>query len=208
MEAGGAASAMVLLDVAVAASGLEEQVEGIVAAVDLARLQHGGGLVVQLLVLVVVGMAVGRVGGAAQRLVATNRAAWGQRLRDVCAGAGAGAGALVAICAVELEVGGWLLLLVGFGGAGALPAVAQLVVVFLFKVAAVVLPLAARGGEEALLALAAAAHTWRVVGIVDGPQVTAHLAATARDAGLVGAGVLLRGLLLLLRGRLRSAARW
>ena len=82
-----------------------------------------------------------------------------------------------------------LLRMLGFGGAGALPAVAQLVVVFLFKVAAVGLPLAARGGEEALLALAAAAHTRRVVGIVDGPQVAAHLAAATRYACLVSARV-------------------
>lgn len=52
------------------------------------------------------------------------------------------------------------------------------------------LALAAREAELALLALAAAALARRVAGVVDAAQVAAHLAAAARQAGLVHALVL------------------
>jgi hypothetical protein len=66
-----------------------------------------------------------------------------------------------------------------FVGSLALSAVADLVVVDVFECvcifSAVRLPLAARGREVALLALAPAAHARRVVGVVYGAQVASHL---------------------------------
>lgn len=96
----------------------------------------------------------GRGVGPAQRLVPSDRAAWCQRLGDVgWIGAGGDAEGL------GTDVVGAL----------ALPAIADFVVVDLVKVVlAVGLPLAARGGEEALFALAATANAWRVVGVIDG----------------------------------------
>jgi hypothetical protein len=99
----------------------------------------------------------------------------------------------------------------GFGRARAhaFPGIADLVVVVgavvidLFD-AALSLPLTARSREEALLALTAAAHTGRVVGIVDGTKVAPHLAAATWNAGLVRAGVLL---VLRRWRRVRDAAR-
>lgn len=64
------------------------------------------------------------------------------------------------------------------------------------------LSLPARGAEEALLALSAAAHARRVMGIVDGAEVASHLTAPARNTCLVDALVAGRpGSLLLLGGR-------
>lgn len=48
----------------------------------------------------------------------------------------------------------------------------------------------ASGGEETLLALTAAAHAWRVMRVVNAPQVAPNFAAAAWDTGLVNALVL------------------
>jgi hypothetical protein len=132
----------------------EEQVQRVVAAVHLARLQRRDRLVVHLLVLLVVRRRLPRGRRrAAQGLIPPDRAAWRERLREVgCA-----------VCAHNAD-GLWHRLALG---AHALPAIAHLVVVDLVEVILVVLPpLPARGREEALLAFASAAHTRRVVRVV------------------------------------------
>lgn len=71
--------------------------------------------------------------------------------------------------------------------------------------AVVGLALAARGREEALLALAAAAHARRVARVIDAAQIALDLAPATWDAGLIDAfmlGLLLSLLLLLLDHRL------
>ena len=159
------------------AGGLEQQVQRVVAAVDLARLQRRDGLVVHLDVLLAVlqGRHGRRRRRPSQRFIAAYGASRRQRLRAVC---GAAAGDVVVL---------------SFARPRALPRVADLVVVLLVGlVAAVLLPLAARGREEALLALTPASHTRRVVRVVDRSQVAAHFAAPTRYAGLVGACVSLR----------------
>lgn len=73
------------------------------------------------------------------------------------------------------------------------------------------LSLAPSGTEEALLALATAAHTRRVVGVINAAEVASHLAAATWNARLVDALMLRvlrlprsrRGGLLLLSRRLR-----
>lgn len=82
-------------------------------------------------------------------------------------------------------------------GMQALPAIAYNVVIGV-AVLAVRLALPPRGTEVAFFALAAAAHTGRIVGVVDAAQVASDLAATARDASLVDALVLRTRLLTLL----------
>lgn len=62
------------------------------------------------------------------------------------------------------------------------------VVVFLERL--VTIPLAARGAEETLLALAAAPDTWRVVRVVDTTEITPDLSPAAWDTCLVDAFVL------------------
>lgn len=69
-------------------------------------------------------------------------------------------------------------------GLQSFPAVADDVLI-LPLVLVVGLPLAAGGTEVAVLGLAAAADTWRVVGVVDAAKIAADLAATARDTCLV-----------------------
>jgi hypothetical protein len=174
--------------------GLEQQVQRIVPAVDLAGLQRRDRLVVHLLVLLVIGRRLARRRRRpAQWLVAADGAARGQRLGEVGG----------AVCAHDADGLGQLAGL----GAHALPAIAHLVVVDdLLKLVVVVgLPLAARRREEALLALAPAAHTGRVVGVVlgksasdsgasgaahaYGSKVAAHLAPATGNARLVGACV-------------------
>lgn len=92
------------------------------------------------------------------------------------------------------------------GAAELFAAIAEDVIVLLLVVEGVVvnLALAAGGAEVALLAFAATADTRRIVWVVDGAEVAAHLAAAAGDAGLVDALVL--GLLGLLGGLRRRRA--
>jgi hypothetical protein len=101
--------------------------------------------------------------GAAQRLIAANGASGCQGLRDK---------------------GSWIVSSRGEGflqlalGTHALAAIAGFVVIGIVEVVfTVLLALAAGGREEALFALAAAAHTRWLVRIVDGAQVAADLAA-------------------------------
>lgn len=144
--------------VAVHASGLEEQVQGIVAAVDLAGLERRDRLVVHLLVFFVVGGALvaGRRVGSSQRLVSSDGAAWSQRLGDVGGVVGRGYGERL-----------WQAI-----GALALPAIAHLVVVgVVIVVLAVGLALPARGREEALLALPPASHAGRIMRVVYGTKI-------------------------------------
>lgn len=174
LHAGAAAGAVVHLHVDVA-RGLEQQVQGVVAAVDLGLLQRRHRLVVHLDVLLAMlhGRHRRRRRRPPQRFVAADRASRRQRLRDI-----------------DGAVGGGDFGRLNLAGARSLARIAHLVVVHLVHlVLAVLLPLAARRGEEALLALAAAAHTRRVVRVVDGPQVAAHLAAATRYACLVSARV-------------------
>ena len=145
------------------------------AAVDLRLLQGGHRLVVHLDVLLAVlhGRHRRRRRRPPQRFVPPDRASRRQWLRDIDGAA----------------VGGDFGRL-NLAGARPLARIAHLVVVRLVQlILAVLLPLAARRREEALLALAAAAHTRRVVRVVDGPQVAAHLAAATRYACLVCARV-------------------
>lgn len=77
-----------------------------------------------------------------------------------------------------------------------LPPIAHdVVVAIIITIETVLLPvlrlaLAARGREETFLALATAAHAWRIAWAVDGSKIALHLSAAAGYAGLIDAFVL------------------
>jgi hypothetical protein len=77
-----------------------------------------------------------------------------------------------------------------------LAAVADCIVVYVLLIAdvgtIVPLPLAASSAEEAMLALATASNTGRIVRVVNTAQVATDLSAPTRDASLVHTFVLVR----------------
>lgn len=79
---------------------------------------------------------------------------------------------------------------------GTLSAISDNIVAFalsnIVEASIVGLALAASGAKVAFLGFATAAHTGRIVRIINGAQVTADFAAAAGDAGLVDTLVLSR----------------